>query len=644
MKKILFIFLLGIFVIVNTQLHGQKTNCFLYDYQPKIAVIPPSIDTVRPTQKTTVTLKLKNDTIGKVSKYVFGNAIAAWCGSYSDTQMRSYTKVLAPTLIRWPGGSWADGWFLNEIPDDVPDSVYDGTKYNNVSVEATPKSAFGGHTGKQGGWVTTTDQYYALRKSTNVNEGLMTVNYGYARLGTSKDPVARAAHEAANWVRYDNGRTKFWEIGNENGGPWEYGWMIDTKKNQDGQPVFISGELYGKHFKVFVDSMKAAAREVGATIYIGGQVMADAGNVGGMWGTVNKNWNQGFFKQVGDSADFYVIHNYFNNSSIVKDILIKPGQSLKSNADYVRNDILKYNAYSKPIALTEYNMNSGAAKNVAQSFIGGMQAAVLMCEMIKNDVSLGARWFLNGEFAGSEYGANYTGRPKAEFYYLTFLQKFFGDIAINSTSTNSNILSYASRYSSGETGLVVVNTSDVQQTISLLTDSVGVGDKYYIYTFTSNTDSAGFSPTVYINNVAPNRYHFGPYTQMFDIKAMAYPIDGEIKFTSPRRSLQMIVIEKGNNHVTAINSPNANALKLQQNFPNPVCSTTHINYELPESVPVALKVYDTQGRMVKLLVNEFQNAGNQSVEVNVSDLQNGMYFYKLDAGHYHDIKKMIVQK
>ena len=51
--------------------------------------------------------------------------------------------------------------------------------------------------------------------------------------------------------------------------------MIDTALNKDGQPQIITGELYGKHFKVFVDSMKKAAAEIGATIYIGGQVVID---------------------------------------------------------------------------------------------------------------------------------------------------------------------------------------------------------------------------------------------------------------------------------------------------------------------------------------------------------------------------------
>jgi hypothetical protein len=649
MKKTFLTFFLGTIILLNSNLLGQVNNCFLYDYQPKAAVIPASVDSLKPSRKYTVILRLKNDTICKVSKYVFGNAIAAWCGSYTDPALIKYTKVMAPTLIRFPGGTWSDGWFMDKIPTDLPDSVYDGSKYNGVSITATPKNAFGGHTGKQGGWVTTTDQYYALRKATNVSEGLMTVNYAYARLGTSKNPVAQAAHEAANWVRYDNGRTKYWEIGNESAGPWEYTFMIDTKKNQDGQPTFITGALYGKHFKVFVDSMKTAASKIGATIYIGGQVQAASDNGNSQWSLGNRTWNQGFFNQVGDSCDFYVVHNYFSNSNVVTSLLTQPGQSLNSNVTYIWNDIAKYKAHSKPIALTEYNMSGGAPANVGSSFEMGMQASVLMCEMIKNKVFMGARWYINGMFSGNELGANYADHPRAEFYYLTYLQKYIGDVAISVTSTNSNVISYASRYSGGETGMVVVNAGNLPQTVTVFTDSVGVGDKYYIYSFTSNNDSTGFSPTVYINGVVPDKYQFGPLSSLFTINAAAYTTDGrEIKFTSPGRSLQMITIEKGNNRintiVTAINSVNSNVFKLQQNYPNPVNSTARISYELPESVFVTLKVFDCQGREVSTLVNGLQCAGSQSVQFNASNLRSGVYFYKIDAGQYHDAKKLIIQK
>ena len=56
---------------------------------------------------------------------------------------------------------------------------------------------------------------------------------------------ATAAHLAADWVRYDNGRTKYWEIGNEDNGTWEAGYRIDLHNNHDGQPQIITGDLYG---------------------------------------------------------------------------------------------------------------------------------------------------------------------------------------------------------------------------------------------------------------------------------------------------------------------------------------------------------------------------------------------------------------
>ena len=47
------------------------------------------------------------------------------------------------------------------------------------------------------------------------------------RYGTGTNPAAKAAHLAADWVRYDNGRTKYWEVGNENFGDWEAGYRIN---------------------------------------------------------------------------------------------------------------------------------------------------------------------------------------------------------------------------------------------------------------------------------------------------------------------------------------------------------------------------------------------------------------------------------
>ena len=642
--------ILGTIVLITSNLFGQvNENCFLYDYKPDTAVIPASVDAQIPADKPTVIVTLESDTIGEISRYVFGNAIAAWAGAHDNPTLVEGVKKLAPTLIRFPGGSWSDGYFWNGLPSDLPDSIYDGTTYNSTTGTAT-KAKFYGQTGK-GGWQTTPDQYYTLRSKTNVAQGLITINYAYARYGTSADPVAKAAHLAADWVRYDAGRTKFWEIGNENGGPWEYGWIIDTTLNQDGQPRIITGELYGKHFKVFADSMRKAAAELGDTIYIGGQIVVDGE---ASWNFVDHTWNAGFFNEVGDSSDFYVIHNYFSNSTDVNGALTSAQMTVKQNMKSVQQDIINKSAYPKPVALTEYNMNSGNL-NESVSYVDGMQAVVLICELINNNFGLGARWLITSGDGGMFYGgsdANYLNHPHADFYYLNYLQNFCGDHAISTASTNTDILCYASKFATGETGMVIVNKGNKQKVISVSTDSVGVGNKYYLYSFTSDKDSGDFSPNVYINGTGPDQYQWGPYDELTNIKANAYTIDGEIKFTSPGRSVQMIMIEGGNNHLTVndsvlisgVNPAISNSFELYQNSPNPVNSSTIISYQLPASVFVSLKVFDFQGREIKTLINERQRAGNHVVHFNVSDLQNGVYFYRINAGKNYDTKKLIVLK
>jgi alpha-D-xyloside xylohydrolase len=83
---------------------------------------------------------------------------------------------------------------------------------------------------------------------------------------------------------------------------------------------------------------------------------------------------------------------------------------------------------------------------------------------------------------------------------------------------------------------------------------------------------------------------------------------------------------------------------LEQNFPNPFNPSTLINYQLPVSTHVALKVYDVLGREVRTLVNEEKRAGSYRVKFDASGLPSGVYFYRLQAGSYSETKKLLVLK
>ena len=83
---------------------------------------------------------------------------------------------------------------------------------------------------------------------------------------------------------------------------------------------------------------------------------------------------------------------------------------------------------------------------------------------------------------------------------------------------------------------------------------------------------------------------------------------------------------------------------LSQNYPNPFNPVTTINYSVPERTHVLIKVYDTLGREVAILVNKEQNAGSYSINFNASNISSGVYFYSIKACDFFANKKMILLK
>ena len=83
---------------------------------------------------------------------------------------------------------------------------------------------------------------------------------------------------------------------------------------------------------------------------------------------------------------------------------------------------------------------------------------------------------------------------------------------------------------------------------------------------------------------------------------------------------------------------------LYQNVPNPFNPVTVINYDIPQSKQVKFTVYDLTGRVMNVLVNEFQKAGNYSVTFNGVRLASGVYFYRIEAGDFVSTRKMTLIK
>ncbi|MDF1612694.1 right-handed parallel beta-helix repeat-containing protein [Stygiobacter electus] len=78
------------------------------------------------------------------------------------------------------------------------------------------------------------------------------------------------------------------------------------------------------------------------------------------------------------------------------------------------------------------------------------------------------------------------------------------------------------------------------------------------------------------------------------------------------------------------------------NYPNPFNPTTKIKYTIPNSEKVLIKVYDVLGREVKVLLNEYKDAGTYEIEFNATYLTSGLYFYKIIAGNKTETRKMML--
>jgi len=99
--------------------------------------------------------------------------------------------------------------------------------------------------------------------------------------------------------------------------------------------------------------------------------------------------------------------------------------------------------------------------------------------------------------------------------------------------------------------------------------------------------------------------------------------------------------------VEAGNAPVPSEFKLYQNYPNPFNSTTTISYEIATADRVSLKIYDILGREVSTLVNKWQEAGFYTVRWNGLGLDgwsahSGVYFARLVAGSFSDVKRLIL--
>jgi hypothetical protein len=255
---------------------------------------------------------------------------------------------------------------------------------------------------------------------------------------------------------------------------------------------------------------------------------------------------------------------------------------------------------AKPLALTEWNIFAEGSKQQV-SYVNGMHAAIVLGELLKNKYGLASRWDLaNGWSDGNDHGMFSQGdepgvprwNPRAVFYYMYFFQKYFGDQMVDATVTgNPNVLAYASKFSSGQTSVVLINKSATEQTVSLDIKNFGFGSRYYYHSLTGGSDNGEFSLKVFVNNLGPLFSSGGP-SDFKTIKPYSSLIGGGVRITSPPKSVQYVLIENGNNVITSVTNESQGFTV----YPNPSSGAFEVVFPVKNCKHIS--VIDQTGKIV----------------------------------------------
>ena len=136
---------------------------------------------------------------------------------------------------------------------------------------------------------------------------------------------------------------------------------------------------------------------------------------------------------------------------------------------------------------------------------------------------------------------------------------------------------------------------------------------------------------------------FGDYISIDAFGGKVIPVWTDQRKGYPNQEIYSATIS-GLIAVNPISSEVPNAFMLYQNYPNPFNPQTRINFDIPKSSFVSIKLYDIIGREVKTLVSQQLNAGKYYTDLNAADLSGGVYFYKIKSVDFSDSRKLVIVK
>jgi hypothetical protein len=448
---------------------------FFREYADKIA--PPMATSGGPPPSAPgapVTLEVaSNQVLRALPRGLFGNNAAVWDGELLlSSKTRERLRAVNVSILRFPGGSTADTYHW--------DGVY------------PPYALAQGWNGSSQPYAVNTAEYMDLVSSVGAIP-LLTVNYGYTAYDTTSTDgsLQNAVRLAADWVEYCNSpndgtnpnggvdwaarraadgsvepySVKYWEIGNEVFGSWEAGYDPE-------------GSTYAANFNALVDAMKT----VDPSIYIGLVVQLDQ---------PAQPWTATVLSYPGtiDRADFLVVHDYFawlSDRASVSATAALPRSSQvaeqKGWLDQLVRDNTRRAPESVPYYFGEYNVAIPTSPLLI-SLVSALFITKVVGEIATSGWAAASFWdVLNGYEADAPLGAGDLGflargqpgvsdfTPRPSYYAFYFFTRNFGDHLVDITSSDESVVAYASTFSSGEVGVVMVNQDGAPRSVTVTFD------------------------------------------------------------------------------------------------------------------------------------------------------------------------------
>jgi hypothetical protein len=426
--------------------NGNSTQPFFIDDLRMVAAPAPAVVHVS---------VLANQTVRTVNGNVFGINQVGWDANVNTPASVAILNDAGIPCLRWPGGSWGDGWHWTN--EDL-------------------------------GWGSTSKDFIALATNTHA-QAFIIVNYG------SSD-----AEEAAYGVRMFNITNhcnfKYWEVGNEVGGSWE----LDNNTNAPWQPH--DPWTYAMRFTNYYAQMKEAdpTIKIGAVADITEDGTANYTNhpvVNPRTGVTHNGWTPVMLTYMRSNnciPDFLIEHNYGPTAGDTQDLLYSKKWS--SDAASLRQMLTDYLGSAGTNVTLEATENGTGGDKQCVSLTGGLFYADTIGQILQTEFNSRLWWdFRNGPSTltdpdpafygwrtngdgsilvdgGIVYGLGGVGSAYPTYYVAKLMPHFAadGDTVVAATSDYPLLAAYSIKRTNGTLTLLVINkssSSNLTATINL---------------------------------------------------------------------------------------------------------------------------------------------------------------------------------